>query len=140
VGPGLLLALTLPGLVLLLVGLAVAEAAWARTGRRSAVTGRARHALSAGGLDVLSAAMAPGRALDLDERRHREVLRDDVEDGAPPRSRVDLDAGVAHLVLDADRVPSGRRSRRAPAGPARGRSSGRAGDTGGPAVRAAAGP
>nr|WP_275585711.1 DUF6191 domain-containing protein [Geodermatophilus sabuli] len=43
--------------------------------------------------------MAPGREADLEQQRIREVRRQDVEDGAPPRSTVDLDAGVAVLVV-----------------------------------------
>jgi hypothetical protein len=99
VGPGLLVALTLPGLVLLLVALAVTEHVWSRLGRRSPVTRRARHAVSAGGLDVFSAALAPGREADLEQQRIRETERDDVQDGAPPHSTVDLDGGVAYLVV-----------------------------------------
>jgi len=97
VGPGVLVALTLPGLVILLVVLAAAEHAWSRVGRRSPLHGRERHALSAGGLDVFSAALFPGKALDLAEQRNREIRRDDVEDGAPPYGRIDLDSGVAYL-------------------------------------------
>jgi hypothetical protein len=96
-GPGTLFALTLPGLVVLLVVLAAAEHLWSRLGRRSRLHGRERHALSAGGMDVFSAALFPGRALDLEEQRVREMRRDDVEDGAPPCSRIDLDSGVAYL-------------------------------------------
>ncbi|WP_448627613.1 DUF6191 domain-containing protein [Geodermatophilus sp. URMC 64] len=96
-GPGLLVALTLPGLVLLLVGVAVAEQLAARFGRRGPVSRRRRHALSAGGLDVFSAALAPGRAVDLEQQRARELRCDDTEDGAPPRNRIDLDGGVAYL-------------------------------------------
>jgi hypothetical protein len=99
VGAGFLVALTLPGLVLLLVALAVTEHVWSRLGRRGPVTRRARHALSAGGLDVLSAALAPGRAADLEQQRIQETKRDDVEDGAPPHSTVDLAGGVAYLVV-----------------------------------------
>jgi hypothetical protein len=95
-GPGVLIALTLPGLVILLVALAVVEHAWSRVGRRSPLHRRARHALSAGGRDVFSAALFPGKAIDLEQQRVREVRRDDVEDGAPP-NRIDLDAGVVYL-------------------------------------------
>jgi hypothetical protein len=97
VGIGLLVALTLPGLVVLLIAVAVAEQVAARCGRRSVLTRRRRHALSAGGLDVFSAALAPGRAADLDEQRAREMTFDDAEDGAPPRGRIDLGSGVAYL-------------------------------------------
>jgi hypothetical protein len=94
---GVVFALTLPGLVVLLVVLAAFEHAWSRLGRRSRLLGRERHALSAGGLDVFSAALAPGRAVDLEQQRVREMRRDDVEDGAPPYGRIDLDSGVAYL-------------------------------------------
>ena len=77
--------LTLPGVVLLLVAVAAVEQVWAR--RR----GRAR--ASAGGMDVLSAVLDPGRAADLEEQRSRAVVRQDVRDGAPPWAR-DLASGV----------------------------------------------
>src|SRR3954453_7294507 len=96
-GPGVLVALTLPGLVLLLVVLAGVEQLAARLGPRSPLARTRRHALSAGGLDVFSAALAPGRAVDLEQQRTRELRRDDLGDGAPPRERIDLDGGVAHL-------------------------------------------
>jgi hypothetical protein len=95
-GPGVLVALTLPGLVIVLVALAAAEHAWSRVGRRSPLHRRERHALSAGGMDVFSAALFPGKALDLEQQRVRELRRDDVADGAPP-NRIDLDAGVVYL-------------------------------------------
>ena len=93
---GVLFALTLPGLVVLLVVLAVVEHAWSRLGFRSPLHRRARHALSAGGLDVFSAALVPGKAVDLEEQRVQELRRDDVTDGAPPR-RIDLDSGIAYI-------------------------------------------
>lgn len=96
-GPGALFALTLPGLVVLLVVLASLEHAWSRLGHRSRLHGSQRHALSAGGMDVFSAALFPGKAVDLEEQRVREMRRDDVEDGAPPYARIDLDGGVAYL-------------------------------------------
>ena len=96
-GIGVLFALTLPGLVVLLVVLATAEHLWSRFGRRSPVYRRERHALSAGGMDVFSAALFPGKAVDLEQQRVRELTRDDVVDGAPPYGRIDLDSGVAYL-------------------------------------------
>jgi hypothetical protein len=99
VAAGVLFALTLPGLVVLLVVLATVEHAWSRLGLRSPLHRRARHAPSAGGIDVFSAALFPGKAVDLEEQRVREMRRDDVEDGAPPRGRIDLDSGIAYLDL-----------------------------------------
>jgi hypothetical protein len=96
-GVGMLFALTLPGLVVLLVVVATVEHVWSRFGRRSPVYRRERHALSAGGMDVFSAALFPGKAVDLEQQRVREMTRDDVDDGAPPYGRIDLGSGVAYL-------------------------------------------
>ena len=93
--------------------LAVAEHAWSRRGRRSPLHRRARHALSAGGLDVFSAALFPGKAVDLEEQRVREMTRDDVEDGAPPYGRIDLDGGVAYLDVEVALEPVGELDRAA---------------------------
>jgi hypothetical protein len=96
-GVGLLVSLTLPGVVLLLVAVAFAEQLWSRLGRRSRLTRRRRHALSASGMDVFSAALDPGRAVDLEEQRSRAVTREDTRDGAPPYARIDLASGIALL-------------------------------------------
>jgi len=97
VAVGALFALTLPGLVVLLVLVATLEQLWSRLGRRSPLHRRRRHALSAGGLDVFSAALVPGRDVDLEQQRARELRRDDVDDGAPPYGRIDLDGGIVYL-------------------------------------------
>ena len=96
-GVGLLVSLTLPGLVLLLVGVAAVEQIWSRLGRRSRISWRPRSSLSAGGMDVFSAALDPGRATDLEEQRSRAVTREVVRDGAPPWGRIDLAWGTALL-------------------------------------------
>ena len=96
-GVGALVAFTLPGLVIALVVLATVEHVWSRLGRRSPLHRRSRHALTAGGMDVFSAALFPGEALDLEEQRIREFRRDDVEDGDPPTTRIDLAGGVAYI-------------------------------------------
>jgi hypothetical protein len=95
VGIGLVVAMTLPGLVLLLIAGAVAEQAWSRLGRRSPLTRRRRAALSGAGLDVFAASLDPGRAVDLDERHVRELTREDTDDSAPPL--IDLRRGIAYL-------------------------------------------
>jgi hypothetical protein len=103
-GVGLLVSLTLPGVVLLLVVVAAAEQTWSRLGRRSRIAGRRRAALSASGMDVFSAALDPGRSADLDEQRSRAVTREVVRDGAPPWARIDLASGTA-LIDVPRRIP-----------------------------------
>ena len=95
---GVLLALTLPGVVLLLVVVAIVEHAASRLGRRGLLGKTPRGALSASGMDVLSAALSPGREVDLEQRRVERLLRDDDEvSGAPPHWSADLDRGVVRL-------------------------------------------
>ena len=97
VGAGVLFALTLPGAVLLLLAVAVAEQFASRRGRRGVVSRTRRRALSAGGLDVFSSALIPGREVDLEAQRSRQVMADDVDQGAPPRDRIDRGRGIAYL-------------------------------------------
>ena len=51
------------------------------------------------GFDLLHAALSPGKADELAQRHSEALVRDDEAEGAPPRSRVDLDAGTARLRL-----------------------------------------
>ena len=48
------------------------------------------------------AALSPGKADELAQRHSEELVRDEEAEGAPPRSRVDLAAGTAHLRLPRD--------------------------------------
>jgi hypothetical protein len=93
----MLFAVTLPGLVVLLVVLAATEQVLARAGRRSVLTRHRRPDLSAAGMDVLAASMSPGKQHELDQRRVEELIRDDEATGA--RSRIDLAGNIATLVL-----------------------------------------
>lgn len=74
VGAGLLFAMTLPGVVVLLVVLAAVQ----RFGRKHRPLGTA-------GMDVLSAALSPGSAIQQEEERVTLLLREDEGDAAPPR-------------------------------------------------------
>jgi len=96
---GAAFALTLPGLVVLLVAVAFADQLLLRTRRRGLVPWRRDTQVSATGFDLLHAALSPGKRAELEQRHTVELVRDDQHDGAPPRSRVDLDGGVAHLRL-----------------------------------------
>lgn len=87
-------AMTLPGLVIVLVA-----AGFVLTVARRLGHGTRDHATSAAGLDVLSELLDPRERHRHEEQRSEALRRDDVEDGAPPRSRVDLDSGTAHIRL-----------------------------------------
>ena len=91
--------MTLPGLVLLLLAVAAVDQLMLRARGRGLVPWRRDSQVSSTGFDLLHAALSPGKADELAQRHTEELVRDDDEDGAPPRSEVDLDAGVARLRL-----------------------------------------
>ena len=96
---GLLVALTLPGLVLALLGVAAVDQLMLRLRGHGVVRWRRDSQVSSTGFDLLHAALSPGKADELAQRHSEELVRDDEAEGAPPRSRVDLDAGTARLRL-----------------------------------------
>lgn len=86
---------TLPGLVILLTGIAFADQILRMTGR-----GKRRGQISSTGFEQLHATFSQGKQNELEERRSALVLRDDEEDGAPPHhSTVDLTGGRAVIRL-----------------------------------------
>ena len=89
--------MTLPGLVLLLLLVAVVEQVAARLRRRSPLTRRTRPTLTAAGMDFMAVLTMPEKERELDQRASEKVRRVTQEDGAPPRSTVDLDAGTARI-------------------------------------------
>ncbi|MEU5308881.1 DUF6191 domain-containing protein [Streptomyces sp. NPDC021562] len=101
--------MTLPGLVVVLTVLAFADQLLLRAGRAGMLPWRnaARQGqISATGFEQLHAALSPGKQHELKERQSSLVLRDDEEDGAPPRSAVDLTAGTAVIRLPGERRPA----------------------------------
>ena len=94
---GLLVALTLPGLVLLLLGVAAVDQVVLRLRGKGLMSWRGDAQVSATGFELLHAGLSPGKADELAQRRTEEVLREDDEDGAPPLTQVDLAAGVARI-------------------------------------------
>ncbi len=97
---GTIFALTLPGLVILLIGVALVERA-----SRGVGSGHRNHATASAGFDVLGTALDPGNRHRIEEQESELLRRDDIEDGAPPRSRVDLSAGTAHLRIPRPPTP-----------------------------------
>ncbi|MFF2657528.1 DUF6191 domain-containing protein [Kitasatospora sp. NPDC058032] len=106
---GLLFAMTIPGLVCLLVALAFVDQLALRARRSRLVpwrgTGREGQ-ISATGFEQLHAQFAAGKQHQLDERQSTLMLRDEEDDGAPPRTRVDLASGVAVVVPPAGSAPA----------------------------------
>ena len=101
-GMGVVVAMTLPGLVLLLLAVASLDQMLLRVRGRGVVRWRQDGQVSSTGFELLHASLSPGKADELVQRQHEELVRDEEDDGAPPRSTVDLDAGVARLRLRRD--------------------------------------
>ena len=98
---GVLVALTLPGLVLLLLAVAAVDQLLLHVRGRGVLRHRqaANGQVSSTGFELLHAALAPGKGFELRQRHTEELVRDDEDDGAPPCGEVDLGAGVARLRL-----------------------------------------
>jgi Family of unknown function (DUF6191) len=93
---GLLWAMSLPGLVVLLVVLAALERFGWWAGNRSWLPWRKKlegTPISAAGFDELDAFMSAGKRDELDQRNHSLMMRQEQDDGAPPLVDVDLDRG-----------------------------------------------
>lgn len=99
----LVFAMSLPGLLVGLVVLAAVDRLgllltrrsglpWFRDGHRPA---------SALALDELQAMFYGAKRHSIEQRRHELVLRDDEQNGAPPRIHIDLEAGRAVITLPA---------------------------------------
>ncbi|MFF3020254.1 DUF6191 domain-containing protein [Streptomyces sp. NPDC057939] len=96
--------MTLPGLAIVLTVVAFLDLALVRAGRAGLLPwrwGGRQGQISSTGFEQLHASFSPGKQNELEERRSALVMRDDEEDGAPPRSRVDLDGGRAVIRMPA---------------------------------------
>lgn len=101
---GFVVFMTLPGLAVLLTATAFLDLALVRAGRAGLLPRRwsgRQGQISSTGFEQLHASFSPGKQNELKERRSALVLRDDEEDGAPPRSRVDLDGARAVVRMPA---------------------------------------
>jgi hypothetical protein len=85
------LAFSIPGGVLLLIGVACWEKSPGRQHKRSGTP------ISATYVNELTAMFYGTKRIELDHRDSVAVMRDEDAQGAPPRLGVDLDAGVATL-------------------------------------------
>lgn len=85
--------MSLPGLLLVLVVIAVVEKLASRRRSRSLITGVHRPTLGAAGLDAFTSAVDPGKAAELEARDETKILRVDAASG----DGLDLDAGTARI-------------------------------------------
>jgi hypothetical protein len=99
-----LAAMTLPALVVLLIVAAAIEAVLVRRRRKRGEPAPRQHVAQVG-FDTLGLALAPSTKHKLEHDEFMEIKRDEEGDSAPPRSHVDLDAGVARLVVPAAAPP-----------------------------------
>ena len=92
---GMLVAMTLPGLVILLTVLGILELLASRS-KHSKKHGTA---MASTGFDLLQEALYPSKRYEIEQRDHEALMAEEDAEGAPPRSRIDLDNGTAHLRL-----------------------------------------
>lgn len=89
---------SIPGLVLLLIGFAAIDRMGLAANRRLRLPWRRQsdgRPMAAAGFEQLDIIYGASKRHELDQRQTSLMLRDEEGDGAPPRSRVDLDAGTA---------------------------------------------
>jgi Na+/phosphate symporter len=89
---GWLFALSLPGLVVVLIAAGVVQLVFFRR--------RNKNQPGAGsiGFDLLDVALRPGREHLINERESKHLFQKEDEEGAPPRTRVNLTSKVARIV------------------------------------------
>ncbi|WP_163507580.1 DUF6191 domain-containing protein [Fodinicola acaciae] len=95
-------ALIIPSLVVLLLAVAVFERVTGRFGWapwRKRGDGSGMSPLSTAGVEELESHFRGTKDFQRQMKQSSLMLREEESDGAPPRSRVDLDAGTANIVL-----------------------------------------
>lgn len=91
---GFLWAMSLPGLVFLLVLVAALERFGLWAGRRSWLPWRRKREgapVASAGFEELDAFFGAGKRHELDDRNHSLMMRQDQKEGAPPLMEVDLE-------------------------------------------------
>ncbi|WP_440899376.1 DUF6191 domain-containing protein [Actinosynnema sp.] len=95
-GLGAVFALSLPGLAVLLVLLAAGELVLRRVrARRGGGPGGA--VVTRAGVDQFATLFSGGKEVELRQQQVELMLRDEEDDGAPPRGPVDLGSGRVRL-------------------------------------------
>ncbi|WP_257901274.1 DUF6191 domain-containing protein [Saccharothrix obliqua] len=94
----MIFAMSIPGLAVLLFALAAGERVWRWVRRR-----RGHPVVAQAGMDQFTTLFYGGKQLELDQRQTESMMRDEEEDGAPPRGPIDLDSGAVRLTPRAAR-------------------------------------
>jgi hypothetical protein len=89
---GMMFAMSIPGLALLLLGLASGERLWKWVRRR-----KGHPVVSATAMDEFTTLFYGSKHIELEQRQVTLMLGEDEEAGAPPRGPVDLDSGAVRL-------------------------------------------
>lgn len=98
---GALVAMTIPGLAILLIGLAFVEVLWNQlTGTRILpwFEHRKHTPVAATGLEQVAAAFQGSKHYEFEQRQTALMHKEDKSDAAPPRDEIDLRTGSAKLV------------------------------------------
>lgn len=93
--------MTIPGLAVLLIGLAFVEVLWNRlTGSRILpwFKHRKHTPVAATGFEEVAAAFQGSKHYEFEQRQTALMHKEDKSDGAPPRDEIDLRTGSAKLV------------------------------------------
>jgi hypothetical protein len=94
---GYVFAMTIPGLAIVLVILGLLDVVlFRRSGSRLIGPRRARRAAPTA-YDEAAAFFAPGKRIELEARQSEALMRETFDDGAPPTTEVDLEAGTARI-------------------------------------------
>lgn len=95
----LLIGMTLPALVIALTILGAFELVVARRRHGGNGGARTRGTMASTGFDILQEALYPSKKHEVEQREHEALVYEEDAEGAPPRSRIDLEHGKAHLHL-----------------------------------------
>jgi hypothetical protein len=94
----------IPGLALLLFICCGTELVLRRFFKRSFLfrRGSSRRPLTGHAFDEFNLLFNGNKLVELKQQQQQEVLRDEEGDGAPPRTRIDLNKGTARVVLPSE--------------------------------------
>ncbi|MFD6229399.1 DUF6191 domain-containing protein [Streptomyces sp. NPDC060232] len=102
----------LPGLALLLFICCGTELVLRRFFKGRTILFRrssARRPLTGHAFDEFNLIFNANKLVEIEQQQLQEVLRDDEGDGAPPRTRIDLDKGIASIVMPSEEGTTGPR-------------------------------